>query len=493
MHEGERRGRGKGVAARVGAAEIAAMGKGSAQEGRPPAHRNGFSSRSGVPHGLFSVKSTSCSSLQNAHASGSLRSPYGCLRTEMPLRDIPVLRMAYFTIKPHRGLISKTHMLQVRCAHPTGNFAPKCPFGTFRCSGRLILRKEYTVLFAPKRSTSRFAALTLRVTSHRNAPSGHSGVPVGLFYAKSTQYSLLQNARPSGSLRSPCGGLRTATSLQNVPVLRMTYLNKRATCALLFKTHMLQVRCAHPTPSHRNAPSGHSGVPVGLFYAKSTQYSLLQNARPSGSLRSPCGGLRTATSLQNVPVLRMTYLNKRATCALLFKTHMLQVRCAHPTPSHRNAPSGHSGVPVGLFYAKSTQYSLLQNARPSGSLRSPCGGLRTATSLQNVPVLRMTYLNKRATCALLFKTHMLQVRCAHPTPSHRNAPSGHSGVPVGLFYAKSTQYSLLQNARPSGLLRSPYGYRGVEDPAPPFTAGAGTSEKEMRQKTEGRSAEKLLK
>ena len=161
MHEGERRGRGKGVAARVGAAEIAAMGRGSAQEGRPPAHRNGFSSRSGVPHGLFSVKSTSCSSLQNAHASGSLRSPYGCLRTEMPLRDIPVLRMAYFLQTAHCAVCRKTHMLQVRCAHPT--------------------------------------------PSHRNAPSGHSGVPVGLFYAKSTQYSLLQNARPSGSLRSLCG------------------------------------------------------------------------------------------------------------------------------------------------------------------------------------------------------------------------------------------------------------------------------------------------
>ena len=40
------------------------------------------------------------------------------LRTEMPLRDIPVLRMAYFTIKPYYGLISKTLMLQVRSAHP---------------------------------------------------------------------------------------------------------------------------------------------------------------------------------------------------------------------------------------------------------------------------------------------------------------------------------------------------------------------------------------
>ena len=192
MHEGERRGRGKGVAARVGAAEIAAIGKGSAQEGRPPSHRNAPSGHSGVAHGLFYDQATLWLDLQNAHAPGSLRSPCGGLRTVTSLRNVSVLRMAYFmiphrptfgapvfrsaysasrnarasaafaaSIKPHRGLISKTLMFQVRCAHPT--------------------------------------------PSHRNAPSGHSGVPVGLFYAKSTQYSLLQNARPSGSLRSPCG------------------------------------------------------------------------------------------------------------------------------------------------------------------------------------------------------------------------------------------------------------------------------------------------
>ena len=81
-------------------------------------------------------------------------------------------------------------MLQVRCAHPTGNFAPKRPFGTFRCCAWLILRfrtdppsvrrcsarlirqaetlelqprsrppSSHTMAFAPKRSTSsRFAA-----------------------------------------------------------------------------------------------------------------------------------------------------------------------------------------------------------------------------------------------------------------------------------------------------------------------------------------------
>ena len=235
MHEGERRGRGKGVAARVGAAEIAAMGKGSAQEGRPPSHRNGFSSRSGVPHGLFSVKSTSCSSLQNAHASGSLRSPYGYLRTVTSLRNVPVLRMAYFTISHHR---------------PCGRW----------CSARLIRQVE-TLELQPLRGLQ---------IPHRPT----FGAPVFR-----SAYSASRNARALAAFAAsikPHGGL-------------------------IFETLMLQVRCAHPTPSHRNAPSGHSGVPVGLFYAKSTQYSLLQNARPSGSLRSPCGYRGVEDSSPSVP------------------------------------------------------------------------------------------------------------------------------------------------------------------------------------------------
>ena len=46
------------------------------------------------------------------------------LRTEMPLRDIPVFRSAYFTQRVHSTLCSKTLDLQVRFAHPTGVFAP---------------------------------------------------------------------------------------------------------------------------------------------------------------------------------------------------------------------------------------------------------------------------------------------------------------------------------------------------------------------------------
>ena len=35
-----------------------------------------------------------------------------------------MLRMAYFLEAAHSAVSKKTHMLQVRCANPTGNFAP---------------------------------------------------------------------------------------------------------------------------------------------------------------------------------------------------------------------------------------------------------------------------------------------------------------------------------------------------------------------------------
>ena len=111
LHEGERRGRGKGVAARVGAAEIAAMGKGSAQEGRPsgtasqpqPSHRNIPSECSDVAHGLLYdfapsfmrtlVFRSAYSTSRNARALAASRPPW----------------------EPHCGLLSKTLMLQVHC------------------------------------------------------------------------------------------------------------------------------------------------------------------------------------------------------------------------------------------------------------------------------------------------------------------------------------------------------------------------------------------
>ena len=164
------------------------------------------------------------------------------------------------------------------------------------------------------------------LSSHRNAPKGHSGV-------------------------------------FSVPT---------AHCAVGTETLMLQVRSAHPPMPHRTSSSSCSGVSVGLFsdsapthlrcagvplglFGKPKRSSFsrvrglhqailwldLQNARPSGSLRSPSDGRGELRS---------------------------------PLSPHRNVFSKHPGVPVGLFSTKSTQYSLLQNARPPAASRPPVGG-----------------------------------------------------------------------------------------------------------------------
>ena len=71
----------------------------------------------------------------------------------------------------------------------------------------------------------------------------------------------------------------------------------------------------------------------------------------------------------------------------------------------------------------------------------------------------MAYLVPTAHCAVGTKTLMLQARFALSTMPHRNVFSKHSGVTVGLFSEKALQL-FLQNARPSGSLRSPYDGRG---------------------------------
>ena len=107
-------------------------------------------------------------------------------------------------------------------------------------------------------------------------------------------------------------------------------------------------------------------------------WPFLQNARPSGSLRSPsvCAPnqlfelLRCfawlihdfAPSPMRALVFRSAYSASRnarasaafaasikAHCAVSSETLMLQVRSAHPPMPHRNVFSKHPGVPVGLF------------------------------------------------------------------------------------------------------------------------------------------------
>ena len=149
------------------------------------------------------------------------------LRTEMPLRDIPVFRMAYFTIKPYYGLISKTLMLQVRSAHPPIPHR-NVFFKTFRCSARLIRQAEtlelqprsrppssHTMAFAPKRSTSRFAPLTLRCRTEmffQNIPvfrSAYFPIPHRPTFDAPvfrSAYSASRNARAPAASRPSVGG-----------------------------------------------------------------------------------------------------------------------------------------------------------------------------------------------------------------------------------------------------------------------------------------------
>ena len=182
------------------------------------------------------------SASRNARAPAASRPPVGgganalpFLRTGMTLRDIPVFRMAYFTLKPHCGLISKTLMLQVRFAHPPVGggltlppfFAPECfsKHPVFRSAyfpiphrptfGAPVFRSAYstsrnarapaasrppsshTVAFSPKRSTFRFAPLTLRLRTEmtlRDIPVFRSA------------YSASRNARAPAASRPSVGG-----------------------------------------------------------------------------------------------------------------------------------------------------------------------------------------------------------------------------------------------------------------------------------------------
>ena len=147
-------------------------------------HRNAPSGHSGVAHGLFYDQAILWLDLQNAHAPGSLRSP--------------------------------------------SDAAPECFFKTSRCSARLIFRfrtdppsvrrcsarlirqaetlelqprsrppSSHTMAFAPKRSTSRFAPLTLRCRTEmffQNFPVFRSA------------YSASRNARAPAASRPSVGG-----------------------------------------------------------------------------------------------------------------------------------------------------------------------------------------------------------------------------------------------------------------------------------------------
>ena len=160
---------------------------------------------------------------------GSAHRALSFLRTGMSLRDIPVFRMAYFTIKPHCGLISKTLMLQARFAHPP--------------------------------------------STHRNAPSEHSGVPHGLLGSESPPCSLYPK-RSCFRLASLTLRCRTEPALRAAPVFQWAGEASLSPCSA--PTHL---RCA--------------GVPPGLLASP--------NAPAPGSLRSPFACAPTHLRCAGVP------------------------------------------------------------------------------------------------------------------------------------------------------------------------------------------------
>ena len=101
---------------------------------------------------------------------------------------------------------------------PLTFFAPTQLFELRRCCGRLIFRKEYTVLFSPKRSTF----------SRKRPAKGEpkEGTTPQFAAADSSPYIL-----------------RTEIAFQAIPVLRSAYFPKRVHRTLFSKTLDLQPLC----------------------------------------------------------------------------------------------------------------------------------------------------------------------------------------------------------------------------------------------------------
>ena len=176
---------------------------------------------------------------------------------------------------------------------------------------------------------------------------------------------------------------------------------------LFSKTHDLQVRFAHPPSAHRNLLSEGSGVPHGLFCDSAPSpiralvfrlaYSASRNARASAAFAASIEAHRAVSSetLMLQPLRGLRTPHRSPVSSPLAAAAALWLPCVRgavrrraglrgclrirgkgkgrplPQSPHRTGSSSCSGVSLGLFSEKSTPYSFLQNARPSGSLRSP--------------------------------------------------------------------------------------------------------------------------
>ena len=273
----------------------------------PTAHRNAPSEHSGVPHGLFGSDSAPRCLLRNAHASGSLRSPSGG-RTEMLLRNIPVFRSAFFR---------KGHAMACSPKRSTFRFASlTLRLRTITPCGALVFRSAYwlrqtldlQVRFAHPPMGGGSSAPPL--APHRNAPSEHSGVPHGLF--------MISHHRPCGRW---CFArlIRQAETLElqlhSQPPSKRTALSPPKRSCFRFASLALRLRTE---PALRAAPVFRSAFfRKGHAMAFSPKRSTFRFASLTLRLRTitPCGAL----------VFRSAYW--------LRQTLDLQVRFAHPPMS----------------------------------------------------------------------------------------------------------------------------------------------------------------
>ena len=122
----------------------------------PPSSHHPALRRAGVPFGFLAISAPS----RLAARWRSVRL-FGCAKRSNSSR------FATYS-KPKRRTPVASRPTASSNARPPGSlrspsvYAPKCSFGTFRCSAWLIGIREHTVLSDPKRSCSRFASRTLR-------------------------------------------------------------------------------------------------------------------------------------------------------------------------------------------------------------------------------------------------------------------------------------------------------------------------------------------
>ena len=316
--------------------------------------------------------------------------------------------MAYSAPTAHRAVSSETLMLQVRFAHPP-NCAPSYRF---------------FVLFWSAYFPS----------PHRTSSSSCSGVPHGLFFRKSTLCFFFQSAHASGSLRSPSEPRTVLPSL----------------CAFL--------QNARP-PGSLRSPS--VCAPSSRFFV------LFWSAYFPSPHRSPVSSPLAAAAALWLPCVRGA-VRRRAGLRGCLRIRGKGKGRPLPQSPHRTGSSSCSGVSLGLFgKPKRSSFSRIrglhrsalcfffQNAHAPGSLRSP-SELRTVLSfLRTFPVgLFSVSAPNRLFKPLRCSAWLIQLR-------QRTALSPLKRSCSSRFAASEPRNALpflcalLQNARPSGLLREP--------------------------------------